>query len=510
MRALVSVSDKTGLLEFLKPLVFKGLEIVSTGGTLKYLLENQLPATDISSVTGFPEVLDGRVKTLHPFVHMGLLADKFNPSHVKQLEMHQVAAFDLVVGNLYPFEKTALNPDSTDAELIENIDIGGPSFLRSAAKNHSSVVVVCETSDYNWVQEKLLLSSMTIQDRKKLAIKVFSLTSYYDALIVQKLTSPSDDLNYLNLPLKKKTKLRYGENSQQQAHWFENPLSHLNLTSAGFHQGKELSYNNILDLDAAASLVRHFKVPTCVAVKHNNPCAVAQASSIFLALEKTIQSDSKSIFGGILAFNKKFDEKCFDLIKDLFLECIIAPEFSSQALEVLKVKKNLRVLSWPQIAKLNAPTFQFKSVMGGLLQQSEDFFSAEGWSGNQEPLTKQIESDMKFGEIICSYLKSNAIAIVYHGQTVGLGMGQVNRVDAVQQALQRYQDFKAKNPVQESDVVLVSDAFFPFADSIEVIAAQKIKWILQPGGSTRDSEVLLAVKNNKINMIMSHQRHFRH
>ena len=348
-RALVSVSDKTGLIDFLKPLVSNGLTLVSTGGTLKFLNEHNLPATDISAVTGFPEVLDGRVKTLHPFIHMGLLADKSNSSHIQQLELHKVASFDLVVGNLYPFEKTALNLNSTQAELIENIDIGGPSFLRSSAKNYQSVVVISDPEDYSWVLEKILANSLTLEDRKKLAMKVFSLTSYYDSLIVQKLATQTDDLKYLNLPLKKKLELRYGENAHQQATWFENPLTTISLAQAQVHQGKELSYNNILDLDAAVSLVSQFSEPTCVAVKHNNPCAVAQASQLSAALEKTIQSDPKSIFGGILAFNKSFDLKCCELIKDLFLECIIAPNATPEALAFLKAKKNLRVLTWNEM-----------------------------------------------------------------------------------------------------------------------------------------------------------------
>lgn len=513
-RALVSVSDKSGLINFLKPLITNGLKLVSTGGTLKYLKENNLEAVDISSVTGFPEVLDGRVKTLHPFVHMGLLADTSNSEHLKQLEFHKVAAFDLVIGNLYPFEMTALNPDSTEAELIENIDIGGPSFLRSSAKNYRSVVVLSDPDDYGWVQKKILDNSLTGDDRKKLALKVFSLTSYYDSLIVQKLAADSDELKYLNLPLRKKAKLRYGENAHQQATWYENPLAELNLAKAQILQGKELSYNNILDLDAAASLVCQFSEPTCVAVKHNNPCAVAQANLISSALEKVIQSDPKSIFGGILALNMTFDSNCCQLIKDLFLECIIAPNFSVDALELLKVKKNLRLLKWPEMLQSKKISQQLKSVAGGLLQQDADEFETGEWSLDMKPENSStrdlIRLDMKFGEIVCGYLKSNSIAIVYRGQTLGLGMGQVNRVDAVQQALLRYSHFKANNSVNESEVVLVSDAFFPFADSIKLIAEHKIKWILQPGGSTRDSEVIQAAKDFHVNMVLTHQRHFRH
>ncbi len=509
-RALVSVSDKTGLIEFLKPLCALGLELVSTGGTLKFLKENHLPATDIAALTGFPEALDGRVKTLHPFVHMGLLADTSNPSHMEQLKQYQLTAFDLVIGNLYPFEKVAKDPLSSESEVIENIDIGGPSFLRSSAKNYKSVVVLSDPADYAWVQEKIISETLTVEDKKKLAIKVFSLTSYYDALIVQKLADESSELNYLNLPLKRKSQLRYGENSQQRATWFENPLSSVSLATAHCHQGKELSYNNILDLDAAVSLVKQFKKPTCVAVKHNNPCAVAQAETSAGALAKAIQSDSKSIFGGILAFNSIFDIKSCEVIKDIFLECIIAPEFTTEALDFFKSKKNLRVLSWDQLVTGKQSALQVKSVTGGVLQQSEDLFSESQWTPDSSTLPEVVKSDMRFGEIVCGYLKSNSIAIVCAGQTLGLGMGQVNRVDAVQQAFLRFNQFQASHAVNLNEVVLVSDAFFPFADSIEMIAKQNIRWVLQPGGSTRDAEVLAAAKTNKINMVMSHQRHFRH
>lgn len=510
-RALVSVSDKSGLIEFLRPLVLKGLQIVSTGGTLKYLQQNEIAATDISAVTGFPEVLDGRVKTLHPFVHMGLLADQYKPDHVAQLKQHNVAAFDMVVGNLYPFEKVALNEESSFEELIENIDIGGPSFLRSSAKNYKSVIVVSDPNDYQWLQPKILSNEVTIEDRKKLALKVFSLTSYYDALITQKLADDLELLPYMNLPLKKKNQLRYGENSHQKATWFENPLAEKSLSRAEIHQGKELSYNNLLDLDASAALVMQFEKPACVAVKHNNPCGVAQADTLAEAVAKTIQSDSKSIFGGILAFNKEVDLATCNALKNIFLECLIAPSYSTEALESLKSKKNLRVLSWPQINKLAKKTEPaMKSILGGVLIQDQDAFIENNWQHFETDPSAQIKQDMKFGEKVCGFLKSNAIALVYRGQTVGLGMGQVNRVDAVEQALTRFNEFKKHTPVAMDQVVLVSDAFFPFADSIEKIAAAQIKWVLQPGGSTKDQEVIDSAKLHHVNMTFSHQRHFRH
>lgn len=511
-RALVSTSDKTGLIQFLKPLVEKGLEIVSTGGTLSYLRENKINATDVSDITGFPEVLDGRVKTLHPHIHMGLLADSKKPAHLEQLKKHNVFAFDLVVGNLYPFESAALSSDIGLEELIEKIDIGGPSFLRASAKNYHSILVLCDPTDYSEIQNKILNNQITIADRKRMALKVFSLTSYYDALIVQKLSEDENiSFNYLNLPLKKKYQLRYGENSQQQSVWYENPLSQSNLADAILHQGKELSYNNLLDLDAATGLVRLFTRPACVAVKHNNPCGVAEANTLQEAAQKAIQSDPKSIFGGIVAFNQVVDLECANEFKDIFLECIIAPKFTDRALEQLAKKKNLRVLSWSQL-DISIDKDQFRSISGGLLRQEADTFQVKmnAWNFIGEKPNETILKDMVFAEKVCGYLKSNAIALVYKGQTVGLGMGQVNRVDAVQQALTRLDYFQKDYKIKKEEIVLSSDAFFPFADSIDLISKAGIRWIVQPGGSTKDPEVIDSVKNNKMNMALTHQRHFRH
>jgi len=506
-RALVSVSDKTGLIEFLKPLVQRGLEIVSTGGTAEYLKQNQFQVVDISQVTQFPEVLNGRVKTLHPFVHMGLLADQRNPDHVNQLKKHDVKAFDLVIGNLYPFEKTAQKEHVSQEELIENIDIGGPSFLRSSAKNYHSVVVVSDPDDYNWVQEKILAGILSESDRRQLAIKVFSLTSFYDALIVQKLKDEEQELKYLNLPLKLKNQLRYGENSHQKAKWFANPLEQNGLGSVQIYQGKELSYNNLLDLEAAMQLVMLFDQPGCVAVKHNNPCGAAIGETLLEASQKAINSDPKSIFGGIVAFNRKVDAKVCEAFKDIFLECMIAPEFSEDALQVLAGKKNLRVL---KVLNTENEMQSYKSISGGALWQQTDQFPTGSWSFvNQKP-DAELEKTISFGEKVAGFLKSNSIAIVYRGQTVGLGMGQVNRVDAVEQALKRMDEFMQREKLNLSEVVLVSDAFFPFPDSIDLISQKGIQWIAQPGGSVKDELVFEAARKNKMNMVITQTRHFRH
>ncbi|MBC7420496.1 MAG: bifunctional phosphoribosylaminoimidazolecarboxamide formyltransferase/IMP cyclohydrolase [Bdellovibrio sp.] len=508
-RALISTSDKSGLVEFLKPLCEKGLRLVSTGGTLEFLKKNNLPAINVSEVTKFPEVLDGRVKTLHPAVYMGLLADKRNPSHMQQLSDHQVEAFDMVIGNLYPFEKTALNENASFEDLIENIDIGGPSFLRAAAKNYHSVIVVSDPDDYAWVQKKILANELTEADRKKLALKVFSLTSYYDALIVQKLSSASDDLKYMNIPLKKKSELRYGENAHQKATWYENPLFNSSLSQVHIHQGKELSYNNLLDLDAAVGLVQQFNKPGSVAVKHNNPCGAAMGESLLQALQKTIESDPKSIFGGIIAFNREVDVSVCEALKDLFLECLIAPSFTAEALSLLSNKKNLRVLSLPNY-KSTGNTLSMKSLSGGMLVQDSDRFPEIEWTYFKQKPDAALCETMKFGEKVAGFLKSNSIAIVYQNQTIGLGMGQVNRVDAVQQAVVRMNEFKTKHSVKMAQVILVSDAFFPFADSVELIAQTGIQWIVQPGGSNRDQSVFEAAEKNNINMVVTQTRHFKH
>ncbi len=506
-RALVSVSDKTGLIEFLKPLVQFGLEIVSTGGTAEYLKKNQFQVVDISDVTQFPEVLNGRVKTLHPFVHMGLLADQRNPDHVLQLEKHDVKSFDLVIGNLYPFEKAAQKDQVSQEELIENIDIGGPSFLRSAAKNYHSVIVVSDPDDYGWVIEKILSKELSESDRRHLAIKVFSLTSFYDALIVQKLNDEEQELKYLNLPLKLKNPLRYGENSHQKAKWFANPLEQNGLGSVQIYQGKELSYNNLLDLESAMQLVMQFDQPGCVAVKHNNPCGAAIGETLIEASKKAIKSDPKSIFGGIVAFNRKVDVQVCEAFKEIFLECIVAPDFTEEALQVLASKKNLRVLKF---SRAENESNSFKSISGGALWQQADSFPKSNWNFvNQKP-DSNLEQTILFGEKVAGFLKSNAIAIVYRGQTIGLGMGQVNRVDAVEQALKRMDEFMQREKLNISEVVLVSDAFFPFPDSIDLISQKGIKWVAQPGGSVKDELVFEAARKNKMNMVITQTRHFRH
>lgn len=500
-RALVSVSDKTNLIEFLKPLVSQGIEIVSTGGTARSLREQGWKVTDISEVTGFPEVLDGRVKTLHPFVHMGLLGKQSNPDHVKTLSQHQVKAFDLVIGNLYPFEET-LKKEASEEDLIENIDIGGPSFLRSSAKNFESIAVVCDPNDYKWIQEKNYILDRT--DRKLLAAKVFRMISAYDSLISA--TLDPIHKNPWTYGARLKSQLRYGENSHQSAYWYEAHGVQNGLTKAQILQGKELSYNNILDLEAAFQLCQKFSEPAVVAVKHNNPCGVSFDINPELAVEKALKSDPVSVFGGIVAINRPVSLEMAKKLNSVFLECILAPKFEKDALELFATKKNLRLLEWDFTKSV--PEFEFRSVSGGVLVQSADlrFSVPEEWQIIGEKPSKQLAETLLFGERVCSALKSNAIAIVSAGQTVGLGMGQVNRVDAVEQAIQRWKTHHS----QAKDVALISDAFFPFPDSIEKASQAGIKWVLQPGGSMKDEEVKQTALRLGVNLILTGIRHFKH
>lgn len=498
--ALVSVSDKSGLLELLKPFQ-KSLRILSTGGTSQYLRDNGFNVIDVSEQTGFPEVMDGRVKTLHPHVHMALLAKMDKPDHVEVLNKFKLQNFDLVVCNLYPFEQAALQNASFD-QLIEKIDIGGPSMLRAAAKNFKTITVLCDPKDYGAVIEK---GGTTEEMRRQLAAKVFAHVSVYDSLVAQKLQQ--GDLNLRPLGGYEVQSLRYGENPDQKASWYRWPADTQGLHSSKVLQGKELSYNNILDLDASANLVREFSQAACVAVKHNNPCGVGIGKTLAEACEKALKADPISVFGGIIALNREVDLASAELMGALFLECIVAPSFSQEAQEYFSKKKNLRLLEWPAIGTYRK-TFEVKSVSGGFVSQDPDVMGSDPsqWTFSGKKPSDQIMQDLIFGEKVCASLKSNAIALVQGGQSVGLGMGQVNRVDAVEQAIARMQQHHGA----KEDVVLVSDAFFPFEDSIRLAAKANIRWILQPGGSVKDTEVKAAAEKLGIEMILTGKRHFRH
>lgn len=499
--ALVSVSNKTGLIEFLKPMVANGLRVVSTGGTLKYLRENGIPAVEVAEQTGFPEVMDGRVKTLHPRIHMALLARADRPDDMGLLKKEGLDPFDLVVVNLYPFEE-ARRRGVPVGELIEFIDIGGPSLLRAAAKNHERLTVICDPEDYDWVASK---PHLTLEDRRSLAARVYRHTSRYDELIAKTLASEEEES--ATLVGRVVDQLRYGENPQQKAWWFRTTDSNGGLHEAKILHGKPLSYNNLLDLDAASGAVREFQSPAAVAVKHNNPCGVGTGSDIATAVVRAIDADPMSVFGGILAMNRVVDLRAADEMARIFLECVIAPGYDADAFERLKKKKDLRILEWSRMAEAR-DSLLFRSISGGYLVQTPD--STGDWSsewkilGDTPPET--IQSDLVLSWKVCARLKSNAIAIVSEGGTVGLGMGQVNRVDAVQHAIDRMR----KHHPNAMAPVLASDAFFPFPDSIELAAQAGVRWVIQPGGSIRDEDVLARARELGVTLVLTGTRHFRH
>ncbi len=530
--ALVSASNKNGLLEFLRPLVDQGLRVVSTGGTSKYLRENGIKVVEVAEQTGFPEVMDGRVRTLHPSIHMPLLARVGVVEDMELLKTNGLAPFDLVIVNLYPFEE-ATTKNLPDDELIEFIDIGGPSLLRAAAKNHGRIAVVCDPQDYVWLSEK---NELSLHDRRKLAAKVFAHTARYDALIARTLdeAGPAEKLEKYFLAGEMVQPLRYGENPQQSAAWFR--TSPKGLHEAKILHGKPLSYNNLLDLEAACSTIMEMNEPCAVAVKHNNPCGVGLAFTASSAVERALRADPVSVFGGIVAINCPVDVAAADALSKIFLECIIAPDFEPDAFEKLKKKRDLRLLQWSDLARPSGsrttPTktstnltnvelstlktfsqnaVEFRTVAGGYLAQTCD--SVETWPEGEaawqvlgETPSADIRADLALAWKVCAHLKSNAIALVAGGCTVGLGMGQVNRVDAVEQAIERMK----KHHIGIKDVVLASDAFFPFPDSVEQAARAGIRWIVQPGGSIRDEQVMARAKELGISMVLTKVRHFRH
>jgi phosphoribosylaminoimidazolecarboxamide formyltransferase/IMP cyclohydrolase len=504
--ALVSVSDKTGLVDFLHPLVAQGLRVVSTGGTLKHLREHGIAALDITEQTGFPEVMDGRIKTLHPRVHMALLSREGSSEDQRLLHQEGLQPFDLLIVNLYPFESARSRGISGD-ELIEFIDIGGPSMLRSAAKNYDRMTVIADPRDYPWIHAKA--SQPSVDERRALAAKVFALTSQYDDLIARSLSPDVEAWNNLNGRLV--AKLRYGENPHQQANWYRDPMAKSGLHDAEILHGKPLSYNNLLDLDAACAAVTEFRGPACVAVKHNNPCGVGTDINVSGAVRRCVAADPVSVFGGIIALNRTVDFAAAEAMASIFLECVIAPQFTPEALGRLKVKKDLRILSWPGLAD-HQPNRQFKTIAGGYLAQTSDRTSdwSESWKTAGTKLMNEIsnlvKADLLLAWKVCAHLRSNAIAITSEGQTVGLGMGQVNRVDAVEQAISRMKKHQPNcvNPV------LASDAFFPFPDSMEKIAEAGIRFVIQPGGSIRDEEVLSRAQALGITTVLTGTRHFRH
>ncbi|MGI9548596.1 MAG: bifunctional phosphoribosylaminoimidazolecarboxamide formyltransferase/IMP cyclohydrolase [Bdellovibrionales bacterium] len=498
--ALVTVSDKTGLVEFLEPLIKQGLRVVSTGGTAEFLKSHKLPVTDVQDQTQFPEVLSGRVKTLHPYIHMPLLARSWKPEDQEVLKKYQLSSFDLVICNLYPFEKHQETQE--DQDLVEWIDVGGPSLLRASAKNFFTVTTLCSPLDYSRFQK-----GTTLEERKQLASKVFDSLSRYDSLIAQRLKAAPKDYVLKGGYFKS---LRYGENPHQKSSWYAKP-DQQGLHQAKQLQGKDLSFNNLLDFSNGIHALREFKETCCVAIKHNNPCGVACGKDVFSSISRALEADPLSVFGGVLAVNGVVDKKSAQKITEIFLEGVIAPDFSQEALELLKTKKNLRVLKWKDLNAFKFENHNVKNILGGFLVQDQDPIISHDWQADWkiigETPTDKIKKDLIFAWKVCSHLKSNAISLVKDQQTIGLGMGQVNRVDALKLSIDRVRQF---HPHKKENLVLASDAFFPFSDSIDQASQAGIQWIIQPGGSIKDEEVLQKSQDLGMNMILTGRRHFKH
>lgn len=509
MRALISVSDKSGVVEFAQRLRSAGWEIIATGGTMKLLREKGVEVINISDVTGFPEICDGRVKTLHPKVHGGLLARRDNPSHLQALKENGIEFIDMVCVNLYPFRQTIAKPDVTMEDAIENIDIGGPSMLRSAAKNYRDVTVVCDPADYETVIGQIEASGNTdVETRLKLSAKAFTHTALYDSCIASYLREKAGLNEKLFLDFDLVQSLRYGENPHQQAKFYRSSdAGAYSLATAKQLNGKELSYNNIQDANAALCIVREFDEPFCVGLKHMNPCGAAVGTDVKDAWTKAYEADKVSIFGGIVAVNRELTREAAELMKPIFLEIIMAPSFSEGALEVLTTKKNLRLLQ-VDMSRDDRKLKQYVSVTGGLLVQELDRQTAEVAADkcvtDVKPTAGQL-ADMNFGWRIVKHVKSNAIVVVKDGRTLGVGAGQMNRVGSAEIALK-----EAKAAGFDKDLVLASDGFFPFDDTVAMAAEYGVTAIVQPGGSIRDEDSIKKANENGITMVFTGERHFKH
>ncbi len=519
-RALISVFDKTGIVVFARRLAALNIEILSTGGTAKLLRENGIAVRDVSDFTGWPEMLGGRVKTLHPKVHGGLLFRRKNTEDQKQVAEHGIAPIDLVVVNLYPFEATAAKPGLTADELIENIDIGGPTMLRSAAKNFESVTVVTDPADFERVAKELeSAGDTTLQTRLELAREVFATTSRYDGMItteLERLSAATGDValqakatltERVHIALRRQQELRYGENPHQAAALYV-PTGKVpeGLAAAKQLQGKELSYNNLVDLEAARSLAAEFNEPAAVIIKHNNPCGTAEQATLHEAYLRALKCDPVSAFGGVLAFNREVDAATAEEVARLFVECIAAPGFAERAREILAGKKNLRLLELPPSGLETERELELKRILGGMLVQQPDL----GELNDMElrTVTKRVPTPeemrtMRFAWKVAKHVKSNAIVFARDGATVGVGAGQMSRVDSVKIAVMKAQVTLAAS-------VVASDAFFPFPDGVEEAAKAGATAVIQPGGSVRDADVTAAADRLGLAMVFTGMRHFLH
>jgi len=507
-RALISVSDKRGVVAFARGLVELDWQIISTGGTAAALREATVPVIEVEKLTGFPELLDGRVKTLHPVVHAALLARRDLPAHVAALENHGIVPIDLVAVNLYPFQLTISQEDVSLEDALENIDVGGPTMLRSAAKNYRSVLPVVDPTDYPNVLELLRTNEISEEIRREFAAKVFAHTADYDAAIAAYLTPPSEGLpSRIGLAMEKMQSLRYGENPGQRAGLYvtEEPRGMRDLTQ---RQGKELSFNNLLDIDAAMHAVACWRTrPACAVIKHTTPCGIAVATTAADAFKKARATDPVSAFGSVIGFNTVVDRATAVAMSDLFVEVVVAPSFHEEALETFAAKKQLRVVELP--VSRGTGGLDFKRLHGGFLVQDQFRFDAgeQGWAVATERQPSESEwNDLRFAWCAVATVKSNAIVLARDEMTIGIGAGQMSRVDSVFLAVH-----KARQQQHEpSGSVLGSDAFFPFADSIELAAEAGVTAMIQPGGSVRDAEVVAAANRYGIAMVMTGKRQFRH
>jgi phosphoribosylaminoimidazolecarboxamide formyltransferase/IMP cyclohydrolase len=515
-RALISVSDKSGVLEFARELAALGVDIISTGGTAKLLAENGVKVTEISDYTGFPEMLDGRVKTLHPKVHGGILGRRDLPGHVATMQQHGISNIDLVAVNLYPFRETVAKPNCTLEDAIENIDIGGPAMVRSSAKNHAHVAIVTDPADYALILSEMKAGGVSDATRFSLAVKAFEHTAAYDGAIANYLGmivengKPEGFPRTINLQFRKAQGMRYGENPHQNAAFYvEAAAKEASIATARQLQGKELSYNNIGDADAALECVKQFDAaPACVIVKHANPCGVAYGANLVEAYDRAYQTDPESAFGGIIAFNGELDAETMKVIVERqFVEVIIAPKVAAAAVEVAAAKKNVRVLECGQWPTKPGQRLDFKRVTGGLLVQDADL----ALTGEIKVVSKRVPTeaemrDLLFAWRVAKYVKSNAIVYAKDSMTIGVGAGQMSRVNSA-----RIAAIKAEHAgLVVKGSVMASDAFFPFRDGIDSAAQAGIAAVIQPGGSMRDEEVIAAADEHGMAMVFTGMRHFRH
>lgn len=517
--AIISVSNKTGIVELAKELVSLGIKIYSTGGTYKLLKEKNIEAIEIATYTEFPEILDGRVKTLHPKIHGGILAKKQNQKHIQELQKHSIISFDIVVVNLYPFEEI-LEKTNNEEEIIENIDIGGVTLIRAAAKNYKDVLIIVDNNDYSQLITKIKTNSIDEEYRRYLATKAFLHTARYDSIIsnwfIKNFNLEVFDFEEYTIGVKKLFNLRYGENPHQKAavYKFSNNRKYNSLVEAEKLQGKELSYNNYLDLDSALNIVKNFTNPACVIIKHNNPCGVAEATTLKEAYKKALLCDPVSAFGGIIAFNYEVEADTAEEVTKLFTECVIAPAYTQKAKEIFAKKKNLRLLLFADLLNSETEEIEIRQIDGGILIQTKDLIIG---TENLKVVTKRqpTEQEIKsliFAYKVAKYVKSNAIVLAKGTQTVGIGAGQMSRIDSLKIASSKMNEIEKTEleKLKDLPLVLASDAFFPFRDVVDQAAKIGVKAIIQPGGSIRDEDSIKAADEHDIAMVFTGVRHFRH